>query len=251
MKKIINSLLAKFGLKITKLHEGSYGFPIELNSSFVDVISHVRKNELSMTSINSLQITALACEYVERNNINGDFVECGVWRGGNSLIAADIFQHYKNDRTVFMFDTFSGMTEPSENEEDLLGDDSPQEFFNNNRNGEVTNWCLSEIEEVRNSFLSYGIDQNKFRLIKGDVSDTLKDCKVENISILRLDTDWYESTKLELEVLWPKLSSGGIIIIDDYGKWSGSKKAVDEFFSSRLRPFFVPVDGAMRIGVKP
>lgn len=83
-------------------------------------------------------------------------------------------------------------------------------------------------------------------LIEGDVLETL--VKTQNIpgkiSVLRLDTDWYESTKKELEVLYPKLAVGGVLMIDDYGYWGGAKKAVDEYFADIPRPFLQYTDSA-------
>jgi predicted O-methyltransferase YrrM len=90
--------------------------------------------------------------------------------------------------------------------------------------------------------------------VKGDVLKTLKDRGnlPKSISILRLDTDWYDSTRIELEVLYPLLTPGGIIIIDDYGHWSGARSAVDEFFSKQeIKPFFSYIDYTGRVGIKP
>ena len=87
---------------------------------------------------------------------------------------------------------------------------------------------------------------------QGDVADTLADASTlpEKISLLRLDTDWYESTKIELETLYPRLAKRGILIIDDYGQWAGQKQAVDEFFAANS-PLLIPVDFGCRIAIKP
>ena len=109
------------------------------------------------------------------------------------------------------------------------------------------------MEDVKKNCLNAGLNLESIKFIKGDISDTLK--SVENIpdviSVLRLDTDWYESTKVELEVLYPNLSEKGVIILDDYGHWEGSRKAVDEYFSSKkYKPLFNIIDKDCRSAVK-
>jgi O-methyltransferase len=88
--------------------------------------------------------------------------------------------------------------------------------------------------------------------IKGDVAQTLRDAQAlpERISVLRLDTDWYESTRLELEILYPRLQPGGVLIADDYGYWGGARKAIDEYFAAHPKPFFQYVDHTARMGIK-
>ena len=98
-----------------------------------------------------------------------------------------------------------------------------------------------------------GIDIASLKFIKGDVCETLKepDNVPDQISVLRLDTDWYESTKAELEILYPKLSNKGVLIIDDYGHWEGARKAVDEYFlSQKYKPLFNVIDRTGRSAIK-
>lgn len=246
---MINKLLKFFGLKVTRLANSNWGDIPELTENDRLSIEYVVKHELSMTSVNSLATTLMACKYVQANMVPGDFVECGVWRGGNSIIAADFFMRMNSERRVLMFDTFEGMTKPTEHDIDLVGNESSSDIYDRLQNGSGSEWCKSEINQVQSNFTKRGINLNYCRFYKGDVKNTIPNADVGSISVLRLDTDWYESTKMELEELWPKLSVGGVLIIDDYGKWGGSKKAVDEFFV-KYRPFFIIVDGAGRVGVK-
>ena len=95
-----------------------------------------------------------------------------------------------------------------------------------------------------------GLNEKNIIYVKGLVEKTLDGNFPEKISLLRLDTDFYESTKKELEILFPKLQSGGIIIIDDYGHWKGCKKAVDEYFVNKKNIFFQQIDYSGLIGVK-
>jgi len=110
-------------------------------------------------------------------------------------------------------------------------------------------WCYASDADVRKALTDNGVDASRFNLIKGDVSKTLRHKKPSQISILRLDTDWYESTKIEIEELYPLLSPGGVLIVDDYGHWEGSRKAIDEFF--KTKPIFLHrTTYAVRTGIK-
>ena len=148
------------------------------------------------------------------------------------MVAADVFRRHDTARKVRLFDTFAGMTLPSETDIGLQDGIGAAERFLANQTATHNEWCYASIEEVSRNFASRGF--HSVTLIKGDVVETL--ARSENlpgsISVLRLDTDWYESTKAELEVLWPRLSIGGVLIVDDYGHWAGSKQAVDEYFSA-------------------
>jgi len=132
---------------------------------------------------------------------------------------------------IYAFDTFEGMSKPSEFDMDLKDVNAKKTYDQYSKKNEK--WCYGSLEEVKNNLSNYDADYyKKFKFAKGKVEDTLKikENLPEKISLLRLDTDFYESTKIELEVLYPKLSKGGILIIDDYGHWKGSQKAVDEYF---------------------
>ena len=232
--------------------------PIELTYEENKVINYVRANDLSMCPTANLQNTAIACKYLAVNKIPGDFVECGVYRGGNSIIAAKIFEIHGVEKKIFLFDTFTGMTEPGQYDFTTL--DSPHVvkkrslhdmYLSKQQNG-FTDWAYSSIEEVKSNFKKLNLLSDKIVFIKGKVEDTLS--VIENIptsiSFLRLDTDWYESTKKELETLYDRVVVGGIIVIDDYGFFDGARKAVDEYFTNSLPPFFSMIDPSARIGVK-
>jgi O-methyltransferase len=204
------------------------------------------------TTLN-LQQTAIACKYIAMNKIPGDFVECGVYKGGNALIAAKIFDLYKINKKVYLFDTFTGMTKPGEH--DLRTSDKSPSLtkYLSLQQKDHTDWAYAPIEEVKENFRKIGLLKDNVVFCKGKVESTLD--QVSNIpkaiSFLRLDTDWYESTKKELEVLYNKLVSGGILVIDDYGHFDGAKKAVDEYFEKHSPPPFLSlIDNSARIGVK-
>jgi len=143
------------------------------------------------------------------------------------------------------------MTRPSNEDYDLDSNIKAAELLNNDKSKISNLWGVCSLEEVKSNLKRNLKNINNIFFIKGNVEKTLmnKENLPEKISILRLDTDWYTSTKKELEVLYEKVSSGGIIIIDDYGHWGGSKKAVDEFFLNKY-VWMHYVDYACRLIIK-
>jgi O-methyltransferase len=229
--------------------------PVEFDSEDCEVISYVVRNNLTMTPVSRLVATISACKHAALNTIEGHFVECGVWRGGNAIVAKLTFERLKSDKMVFLFDTFAGMTEPTRFD---VAHNTSQSAFDHlaaKRIDAFTEWCLASVEEVEYNLKRAGAEMEGVRLIKGDVATTLEDKKnlPHKICVLRLDTDWYESTLKELEVLYPLLSIGGSILIDDYGHWQGCRKAVDEYFnkeSTPKRPLLHYTDYSGRMGVR-
>lgn len=179
----------------------------------------------TMTSIERITELYYSLEYIRLNKIEGDFVECGVWKGGNILGIIEYLTFFNLlDNKIWLYDTFEGMTKPEDVDIDLNGNKA-----------DITKsetLCYSPIDEVKKILSQSNYPKNKINFVKGDVCDTLnvKENIPNKISLLRLDTDWYKSTKKELEKLYPMLSINGILIVDDYGHWEGSKKAVNEYF---------------------
>ena len=246
-----NRLLSVVGLRVTKSGSAQKRLPVETSDSDQRIFRYVRDNHLSTSTDERLFATIMACRHVVEQNIAGDFVECGVWRGGNSIIAADVFKNLCSEKTVWLFDTFAGMTDPTDADVNYLGESAHRKFQERGRDAH-NGWCYSPIEEVSANFARAGLLHERIKFVKGDVAQTLSQSESlpEKISVLRLDTDWYESTKVELEMLYPRLSPGGILIIDDYGHWGGARKAVDEYFARTARPFLQYVDHTARTGVK-
>jgi hypothetical protein len=192
-----------------------------------------------------------ALEYVVRNQIHGDFVECGVYKGGSTMAAALTLLHLGvPDRTLCLFDTFEGMSEPTEADiETFSGQRADALLASTDKSSPY--WAYAPLEQVRRNLTSTGYPPELLRFIKGRVEDTLPSEAPDQISVLRLDTDWYESTKHELDTLFPRLSVGGVLIIDDYGFWSGARKAVDEYFQEHgIRMLLNRLDFTGHIGVK-
>jgi len=167
------------------------------------------------------------------NNLEGDFVECGVWKGGASMIIAlTLLQEGKTDRKLYLYDTFEGMSEPTDKDTHVYEKNlTAQSLWSKNNKADHNEWCYASFCEVEKNMKSTKYPQENIVYIKGKVEDTIPNTIPTSISILRLDTDLYESTKHELKYLYPKIQNGGIIIFDDYGTWGGSKLATDEFLS--------------------
>jgi hypothetical protein len=193
-----------------------------------------------------------ASQHISRAGIPGDVVECGVWRGGSSMIAALALRELEDYRTLWLYDTFQGMPEPGDRDRRWSGDSAADLLANSKREAGATNtWAYATLDDVRAQMLLTGYPEDKIRYVAGKVEDTIPSQVPAEIALLRLDTDWYDSTRHELEHLWGRLQTGGILIIDDYGHWQGARQAVDEFFVNHpSRPLLHRVDYTGRVAIK-
>jgi O-methyltransferase len=189
---------------------------------------HDRVLPYTMTGSDRIYAMIDAVEYLVRANIGGAFVECGVWRGGSMMAGALTLGHLNAlDRKLFLFDTFSGMTDPTETDVDLTNVLAKKILDGFRRKGQA--WCGATKDEVQANMSTVEYPLELIELVEGDVLATIPSRAPQEIALLRLDTDWYESTKHELDHLYQRVLPGGVVIIDDYGHWQGAKKAVDEF----------------------
>lgn len=191
----------------------------------------------TLTGPERIMATVDAVDYVTRRGIPGSFVECGVWRGGSVLaMVLRLQQLGADDRDLYLFDTFEGMTQPTEHDTSRFDEPAPTTWRKAIETG-VQPWAgyfgpdVFSREQVRALLERTGYPADRLHLVEGRVEDTLPDQAPSSIAILRLDTDWYEPTKHELETLYPRLADGGVLIIDDYGHWDGARRAVDEYFA--------------------
>ncbi|MDP3726503.1 MAG: TylF/MycF/NovP-related O-methyltransferase [bacterium] len=168
-------------------------------------------------------------EDVEKKGLSGSFVECGTWKGGAAATMAAVAHRYGNQRKTWYFDSFEGMPEPTQEDKKGEGKRGGTEDLT----GDMLKASISDVEEV--IFEKLKLPRENNIIVKGWFQDTLPEKKREigPIAILRLDGDWYESTKVCLEELYDQVVSGGYVIVDDYGAWAGCKKAVHEFFDKR------------------
>ncbi|MTH99979.1 TylF/MycF/NovP-related O-methyltransferase [Roseibium sp. RKSG952] len=218
---------------------------IDENEQFMELF--LKSRDFTMTGKDAMFALYNACKYVHSAGIAGDFVECGTWMGGSAILAGLTFEALGKPRDLWLYDTYEGMTAPTEADVDVNGDSASalMETF-----GDETGWCYASLDQVSQNFGAAGLSTQNARFVKGDVMETLKDQLPEQISVLRLDTDWYESTRFELDVLYPRLAPGGVLIIDDYGHWSGSRKATDEYFSTIRAPMLNRVNDQVRLCIK-
>jgi hypothetical protein len=206
----------------------------------------------TMTSWERLYALYKSVQYTVENKIPGDLVECGVWRGGSMKLVAHVLHSLGDtNRTLFLYDTFEGMTKPDPAVDiDFSGNEAVNDWREMQRRG--VKWAYAPVEEVQEVIASSGYPIEKVKLVKGLVENTIPATIPASIALLRLDTDWYSSTKHEMEQLYPKLSPQGILILDDYGHYQGARRGVDEYFSKlNKKPLLQRVDYSCRLAVKP
>jgi len=205
-----------------------------------------------MTTPERVHALCQAVRYVVSNGIPGDVVECGVWRGGSMMAAArTLMEESDTSRDLHLFDTFEGMVAPGPN--DSFGDAPAVDVFDRQiRAAKDSAWCNASLPEVRAAMARTGYPEDHIKYVPGRVEHTLPAAAPKRLSILRLDTDWYESTLHELVCLFPRLQPGGVLIIDDYGHWKGARQAVDEYFATLdPTPMLTRIDYSARIAVIP
>jgi hypothetical protein len=184
-----------------------------------------------------------AVRYLVQNNIAGDIVECGVWKGGSMMAVARTLLNLKQNRRLWLYDTYEGFSPPTKEDISTCGFSAQKDF--------ESNYYRVSIESVRQAVLSTGYSPALVNFVKGKVEETIPSQVPDQIALLRLDTDWYESTKHELEHLFPRLARGGVLIVDDYGHWKGARKATDEYFETKKIPMLLNrIDFSARFGVK-
>lgn len=227
----------------------SEGLYSDMEPEFKDIF--LKSKDYTMTSPERMYSLYKSTEYVINNNIPGDIVECGVWRGGSSMVCAlTMIKMQSTDKKIYMYDTYSGMSEPTEKDVDFEGNPSINKWKKMERD-EHNKWDYASLKEVKNNMRKTNYPDEKIIYIKGKVENTIPEKIPEKISILRLDTDWYESTYHELIHLFPRLSKNGVLIIDDYGHWQGSKEAVDNYIEeNKVKILLNRVDYTGRIGIK-
>ena len=206
---------------------------------------------LTMTSPERILALVNGVSYLATNQIEGDFVECGVWKGGSMVATANtLIAHGDTDRRLWLYDTFEGMSEPTEEDVDFMGQPADRLLGEQDRLRSDSIWCFSPLEQVRSAMQETGYPESKVNFVQGKVEDTLPQTKPERIALLRLDTDWYESTRCELEYLFPRMVDGAVLIVDDYGHWEGCRRAVDEYFQKHgVRILLNRIDYTGRIGI--
>lgn len=207
----------------------------DMDSSFKDVLEFVKP--YTMTSIERLYGLYKCVEYIVKNKIPGDMMEHGVWRGGSMMMVAKTLMLLGDtSRDLYLFDTYEGHPKPdAEKDVDMWGNVAYNEWVNFRKTDETSDWALVTIDEVRANMLSTGYPADKIKLVKGMVEKTAPVNIPDKLALLRLDTDWYESSRVGLATFWPILTQHGVLIIDDYGHYRGQREAVDEYFKDNFQ----------------
>jgi O-methyltransferase len=259
-KKKIISLINLIGYEVIKINLDTY-IPKDFDIDSLEIYQKVK--DLTLLPPERILSLIQSVQYVEDNNIEGDYVECGVYMGGGVLtIALTLEKLYPNSqKKIWLYDTFSGMPLPSKHDVKHWFETKNNSFHKTkalnkisryNISNDSSDWANCSLDKVQNNIFSNTVyNSNNFKFIKGKVEDTIPRHSPNKIALLRLDTDFYESTKHELIYLYPNLEINGVLIIDDYGLWEGSKKAVDEYFSERKTKIFLSrIDYACRSAIK-
>jgi hypothetical protein len=240
---------AALAAKLQAIDDAKKEAPLDEDQQTREIVALT--SEYTMTSPVKRVALIAAVRHIARTGLSGDIVECGVWRGGSiQVIARTFLAEGVDDRDIHLFDTFEGMTAPSAEDVQVKDGRSAEEILEDSRKTQWI-WAIASIEDVQEGLRMLDYPYERFHFVRGPVEQTIPDRAPEQIALLRLDTDWYESTKHELEHLYDRLVPGGVLIIDDYGSWAGSRKATDEFLATLDNPPLMLRAGTGRIGVKP
>jgi O-methyltransferase len=205
----------------------------------------------TMTTPGKIEALAQSVEYAVSRPVPGAFVECGVWRGGSMMaVALTLLRLGVTDRELYLFDTFAGMTAPGPQDIKKGGRHASDVLRETSRDASV--WGVAALDEVRAAVLGVGYPADRIHFVEGPVEETLPRDAPARIALLRLDTDWYASTKHELVHLYPRLGRGGVLIIDDYAFWRGARQAVDEYVQENEPTLLlIRIDHGARVAIKP
>lgn len=240
------STLNRLGYEVRRkpLEDGDLTFPTDVEQVVRDLYKRVQP--YTMTSVERVLALRDSVRYVSSAKIPGDICECGVWRGGSMMVVAiTLVELGDTSRDLYLFDTFAGPPEPGSK-------DSPTAGAELAVARQVPQLANLPVEEVRGVLEDTGYPGEKIHLIKGLVEDTIPDRAPEHLALLRLDTDYYSSTAHEMRHMYGRLSPGGILIVDDYGKFVGARTAVDEYFGSTGQPVLLNrIDATGRLVVVP
>jgi O-methyltransferase len=226
-------------------------FTFDLEPEFLELYALCR--EATMTSIERMYALYNAARHVVTNGIEGDFAECGVWRGGSvMLMAHTLLRLGRTDRELWLYDTFAGMTPPSAKDvQEMTGRDAGDILAGSPKTADDPFWGVAPRSIVEANLVATGYPMDRVRFVTGDVLATIPATAPERLALLRLDTDWYASTRHELEHLYPRLTRGGVLIVDDYGYWRGARKATDDYFATLpRRPLLHRIDYTGRVCVR-
>jgi hypothetical protein len=247
---MLRSVIRRFGFDIVRYRKVHGTYAPDLSETNIEIFKAVKP--YTMTSAERVNALVDAVNYVVANKIDGAMVECGVWKGGSTMAMMLALKQLGDEtRDIYLYDTFAGMSTPTDADVSIQGQKAQEKFSKVKIAEDASDWCMSPLEEVQKNTFSVGYNQDKIHFVKGKIEDTIPETMPDKIALLRLDTDWYESTKHELTHLFPLLQPYGVLIIDDYGHWEGARKAVDEYIAeNNIRILLNRIDYTGRIGIK-
>jgi len=230
----VKKVFRRYGYEITRpvgpdVVDTARQYPVDFDEATLAMIREVEIH--TMTGPEKLFALRSAISYLVDNDIPGDFVECGVWRGGSMMAAArTLIELGDTSRHLYLLDTFEGMPKPTPEDVDWNGESMLGRWNAEHRN-RFNRDARASVDEVADNMATVGYGDDKIHLVKGMVEDTIPEHTPDRIALLRLDTDYYSSTLHELVHLYPLLAPGGVLIIDDYGHFKGAEQAVTEYFA--------------------
>ncbi len=246
--KPLRTVLGRFNLDVIRIGAAGVSLPADCDEFTASVIEQVRP--YTLTSVERIMGLVEAVRYLVRAEVPGDFVECGVWRGGSMMaVALTLVDLGVTDRDLHLFDTFTRTPDPGEEDVDISGVRAA-DIIDELRTAEAFRYLpMAEVEQL---VVDTGYPAKGLHFVPGLVEETIPDAAPAAIALCRLDTDWYASTAYELEHLWPRIAPRGVLLIDDYGEFLGARKAVDEYFAGRNeRVLLHRMDCTGRLVLKP
>ena len=220
---------------------------LENDMEFQKLYQRVGPTKYTMTSMEKCYSLYKAIQYIANGDIPGDIVECGVWRGGSAMLSAlTLIELKQTQRKIYLYDTYEGMPEPTEKDIDIHG--IPYRLIWQKEKDLLT----VPLGEVKKNMFSTGYPSENLIFVKGKVENTIPRITPYQVALLRLDTDFYESTYHELVHLYPKVSPRGVILVDDYGHFQGAREGTDKYFNEFSQNILLHrIDYSCRVGIKP
>jgi hypothetical protein len=247
----VRGLLGRLGYEIRRTDPAAEPRPLppDVDAATAKIVEAVRP--YTMTPPDRVIALCNAVRYVAVSGLQGAIVECGVWRGGSMMAAALTLVDLGVDNIdLYLFDAFDRMPMPTDRDIDAWGRPASRLFEGPVDANDIPELAIGPMESVQANLRSTGYPDTRVTFVKGMVEDTVPAQAPDRIALLRLDTDWYESTAHEMRHLFPRLVDGGVLIIDDYGLFRGARDAVDEYFEQAGMPFLLNrIDFAGRIGI--
>ncbi len=243
MRRVNDLLTRRTGYRLTKAASPLF------DAEMLDIMRTVRP--YTMTNEPKLDALITAVRYLTKHQIDGAMVECGVWRGGAmQAVAYALEKGGDTSRELYLYDTFEGMTPPTAEDVRFDGESAAKRLASHPKEGSAI-WASASLEDVKAGFATVPYPADRVHFIKGPVESTIPEQAPQKIALLRLDTDWYESTAHELTHLYSRLVPGGVLILDDYDWWQGARQATDEFLKRTGEELLLIRTGTGRIAVKP